>query len=269
MGIMGRKVGAARCAGLRAVLAAVLCALPALMLTACHAPPPRPPAPSASAAPAHAASAAGAAAAPAAPASPPAGGTAAGTRFRIDSGQSELRIFIYRAGAMAALGHNHVIANRRLEGWVHYPGAIEGASFELQVPTAGFSVDEPARRRAAGKDFSDEVDDEARRGTLDNMLGPSVLAASAHPTILVSGRSVAGTMPHLNAKVSIEVAGHTSMQVAPFDLILSGDTLRAHGAFELKQSALGLTPFSIFLGALRVEDTMRLELDLTAVRVLD
>src|SRR5579871_3911828 len=247
MGIKGCATGIA----LTAVVA---------FLTACHAPPPRPaPSPQAPAqAPAPAAS----------PARPglPARGPAPTANFRIDSARSELRVFVYRAGPMAALGHNHVIANRALQGWVRYAGALEDAAFELRVPCAGFSVDEPALRSAAGKDFSEAVDDEARRGTLDNMLGASVLDAAVHPTILVRSLELAGTPPHLNASVSIELAGHASRHLVPFDLVATSDLLHARGVLELKQSSLGLTPFSIFLGALRVEDTMRLEFDLNAVR---
>jgi hypothetical protein len=197
---------------------------------------------------------------------PPARGPTPTANFRIDSARSELRVLVYRAGPMAALGHNHVVVNRALEGWVRYAGVLEGAAFELHIPCTRFSVDEPALRTAAGKDFSEAVDDEARRGTLDNMLGASVLDAASHPTILVRSLELAGTPPHLNASVSIELAGHASRHLVPFDLVATSDLLHARGALELKQSALGLTPFSIFLGALRVEDTMRLEFDLTAVR---
>ena len=32
--------------------------------------------------------------------------------YRIDGGQSELRLLVYRAGPMARFGHNHVMVNR-------------------------------------------------------------------------------------------------------------------------------------------------------------
>ncbi len=86
--------------------------------------------------------------APMGPASPRA---LAGATYRIDSARSELRILVYRAGAMAMLGHNHVIANRALSGWVRYSGKVTEASFALTVPDAGFVVDDdgdaPRRRR--------------------------------------------------------------------------------------------------------------------------
>ena len=39
-----------------------------------------------------------------------------GKAYRVDENQSELRVLVYRAGAMARLGHNHVLVNRALCG---------------------------------------------------------------------------------------------------------------------------------------------------------
>ncbi len=43
-------------------------------------------------------------------------------------------------------------------------------------------------------------------------------------------------------------------------LVLAGDAqhLNATGSIDLKQTALGLTPFSLFLGALQVQDSMQI-----------
>jgi hypothetical protein len=37
------------------------------------------------------------------------------------------------------------------------------------------------------------------------------------------------------------------------------------GSFELRQTALGLTPFSLMLGALQVQDAMRIKFEIVAV----
>jgi hypothetical protein len=44
--------------------------------------------------------------------------------------------------------------------------------------------------------------------------------------------------------------------VVPFTLETSRGRLAASGALTVSQSALGLTPFSVLLGALRVRDDM-------------
>jgi hypothetical protein len=87
----------------------------------------------------------------------------AGKVYRVDEGQSELRVLVYRAGPLARFGHNHVVVNRALGGAVNLgDGAAE---FRLNVPVAGFVVDDAQARREEGADFVAEVPDEAKSGT--------------------------------------------------------------------------------------------------------
>ena len=51
---------------------------------------------------------------------------------------------------------------------------------------------------------------------------------------------------------------------APVHYQLNGATLTVSGEFALRQSELGLTPFSAMLGALQVQDEMHLSFRLVA-----
>jgi YceI-like domain len=190
---------------------------------------------------------------------------APGMRYRIDPQQSELRVLVYRAGLMASLGHNHVIVNRALGGWVTVAGSPTAAAFELTVPVADFVVDAFEARRAEGADFSEPVSDDAKSGTAHNMLGPSVLDAAAHPAVILRSLKVAETHGGFAATVAIEAAGHESQLAVPFTLDQSSGRLSASGEMTVRQSALGLTPLSILLGALRVEDAIRLKFTIVAI----
>ena len=53
--------------------------------------------------------------------------------------------------------------------------------------------------------------------------------------------------------------------VVPFMLDRTSGRLSATGALTVRQSALGLTPLSIFLGALRVEDAIGLKFKIVAL----
>ena len=201
------------------------------------------------------------------PASPPAAAPdARGAAYRIDAAHSELRLLVYRAGAMAALGHDHVIVNRALEGWVRFSGDVAGAAFSLTLPTSGFVVDDEAARRQEGADFSEVIDADARAGTLRNMLGPAVLDAQAHPAITVRSVSIATAAGGAQATVRVSVAGHESSLIVPFTVDSSPGRLHAQVDLTVQQTRLGLTPFSVFLGALRVEDQLHVKLDLVAVQ---
>ncbi len=190
--------------------------------------------------------------------------------YQIDSKQSDLRILVYRAGAMARVGHNHVIVNRLLGGWVDLAAKIADSSFALQLPVAAFEVDNAALRVEEGADFPGEIDTGSIDGTLRNMQGAALLNAANYSVILIKSVAVSGVEPTLAATVAISVAGHESRIVVPFNLVRlrDGRGIYASGNFVLRQSDLGLTPFSVLMGALQVQDEMRLKFKITALALV-
>lgn len=205
--------------------------------------------------------------------SPPATGSSDGwsrppvdaALYDIDAARSMLRLLVYRGGPMAAAGHDHVIQNRALAGWVDPASGDAQASFYVQVPVDDFTVDEVAARAEEGPDFAEEVSADAKSGTRHNMLSAALLDAAAYPVIAIRGAELQGTGGHYRATVQIAIAGHVSTQQLHFDVSRSADLLTATAEFPLRQSALGLTPFSVLMGALRVEDEIRVKLILVAV----
>jgi hypothetical protein len=190
---------------------------------------------------------------------PPAGAAA----YSIDSAQSELRLLVYRAGPMARLGHNHVILNHAVGGWVDaaaagLPGSRaspESASFSLYVPVADFIVDDARARSEEGQDFSAEVPGQAKSGTRRNMLSGAVLDAERFPVITLTSAGIARAPEgNLVATLTVGVAGHESILAVPFTVEISADRIAATGSVVLRQSDLGLTPLSVMLGALQVQD---------------
>jgi hypothetical protein len=191
-----------------------------------------------------------------------------GKLYRVDESRSELRILVYRAGPLARLGHNHVMVNRALRGEVKL--ADSGSGFWLNVPAAGFLVDEARARREEGADFGNEVPEDARSGTLRNMLGTAVLDADEFPVITIQSTAVASPngasgSGSMLATVAISVAGHESKIDVPFTLQSDSDQLTATGSFDVRQSQLGLTPYSLMLGALQVRDEMTIKFKIAAV----
>jgi hypothetical protein len=201
----------------------------------------------------------------------------------VDETQSELRILVYRAGPLARFGHNHVMVNRAIRGTVNLAEEPGASVFSLSVPVAAFVVDDADARRQEGADFAAEIPDEARSGTLHNMLSAAVLDADDFPEILVEGASgsaaegaplasadavapgaAAGAVA-LVSRIAVTVAGHRSMIDVPFTLQRDGSGWLALGSVELRQTALGLIPYSLMLGALQVQDTMTIKFKIVAL----
>ena len=189
-----------------------------------------------------------------------------GRVYRIDESRSELRILVYRAGPLAHLGHNHVIINRSLHGVVDLAETGESV-FSMEVPAAGFVVDEAQARSEEGADFAAAVSDDAKSGTLRNMLGTALLDADEFPTIIVKGAAAVprgAPQADVTVAVAISVAGHESTINVPLTLRSGSNHLSARGSLELRQSALGLSPYSLMLGALQVQDAMTIRFDIAA-----
>jgi len=184
--------------------------------------------------------------------------------YRIDSSGSELRVLVYRTGALASLGHNHVILNRSVTGSIDVAPTLGASSFSLRAPVEAFIVDDAQARAEEGADFPEEVSDEAKTGTWNNMTGTAVLNAMQYPVIIVRSTWLEQSQGALKAIMTISVAGHESTVSVPFVLSTETYGLSASAAFELRQSALGMTPFSLMLGALAVRDAIEVKLKVAA-----
>lgn len=227
----------------------------ALLLAACTAPGPR-----------HAT--------PQNPGESPAAPPSHGKVYRIDESRSELRILVYRAGPLAHLGHNHVMVNRSIHGVVDLADSVAETEFSMEVPVTAFVVDDAQARSEEGPDFAAAVPDDAKSGTLHNMLSTSLLDADEFPVITIKSIAIANApgTPRSDLQdagtvtftVAISVAGHESRLDVPFSLHRDSDHLSAVGSLELRQTALGLTPYSLMLGALQVQDTIRIKFNIVA-----
>lgn len=204
----------------------------------------------------------------ASPQMPTAGKAAGAVDYRIDAAHSSLRVLVYRGGPLAALGHNHVIVDNNLAGWIRAGKTPKSSSFFLQLAPADFVIDPPAARAQERADFAAEVDDAARTGTRRNMLGAALLNADRYPLIQIESDSVRGSTAQTpsawSATVRITIAGRTRLVSAPFMLEREPGSAHVTADFWLPQSALGLTPFSALLGGLQVADDVHLKLELFA-----
>jgi hypothetical protein len=194
-----------------------------------------------------------------------------GRPFDVIPAESLLVILVYRAGPLAALGHNHVIACHCLTGTVYLPADPLRASFDLRVAVRQFTVDDPALRSAEhSADFPPDVPSSARQGTRRNMLGAALLDASGYPQIVLQARdlrpSVDGKSDNVVAQVLVQVRGQAHSIDVPLHYEMSGDELAASGEFPLEQTALGLTPFSAVGGALTVRNDMTIRFRVVAKR---
>ena len=217
-----------------------------LLLAACAAPETPPAAPSSSVAP---------------PATAPRGdpfaallaGRAAGPLLRI-ADDALIAITVRRGGALARLGHDHVVAARRIDGRVDPAAGLAVLRFRLDEMT----VDEAALRREAGLTTQPSAD--AVAGTRVNML-TRVLDAARHPFVEVRAQR-GGTPGMLQADITLH--GVTRRYAVPADIERDPQGVTARGTLTLRQTDFGITPFSVMGGAMAVQDTLEIRFALPA-----
>jgi len=198
--------------------------------------------------------------APAAPSAAPTGAR----EYAVVAEESLLQILVYRGGAMARLGHNHVIASHQLSGSVFVADDPLQSRFDINVPVNELTIDEPAMREMAGTDFPPGVPQGARDGTRKNMLSEALLDGEKYPVIRLRTTDVAAAGEGFDVGVEITIKDQVRSVRVPVTLERKEGALVARGEFPLKQSELGFKPFSVAMGTLVVLDEMRIHFEVVA-----
>ena len=184
--------------------------------------------------------------------------------YRVVAEESLLQILVFRGGPMARLGHNHVIASHHLEGEVNLGSNPASARFEIRVPVNLLTVDEPAMRESAGGDFPAGVPESAREGTRRNLLSESLLDGANYPMIRLRATDVVTSGEVHDVGVQVTLKDQVRQVRVPVTIERKAGALMARGEFTLRQSDLGLKPFSVAMGTLVVLDEMRIRFHLSA-----
>jgi len=198
--------------------------------------------------------------APSAPSVAPAGAR----EYRAVPEESLCQILVYRGGAMARLGHNHVIASHQLSGSVFVADDVLKSRFDISVSVNELTVDEPAMREMAGADFPPGVPQSARDGTIKNMLSEALLDGEKYPVIRLRATDVVAAGEGFDVGVEIAIKDQVRNVRVPVTLDRKEGAVIARGEFPLKQSELGFKPFSVAMGTLVVLDEMRVHFEISA-----
>ncbi|QPF74780.1 hypothetical protein G8A07_18870 [Roseateles sp. DAIF2] len=190
---------------------------------------------------------------------------AGGRLFRLDPATSAVRIYVFRGGRAARLGHNHLLSAPRFEGWLWWPDEdLARSRGELRLRWDELLLDDPAQRAAAGGAFAAPLTPEAIAATRANLLGPQGVDAARRPELRLRLLELVGEPPRLAARVELALGERRHALDVPLRLSGPPERPRIAGAFVLRQRELGLTPFTVLGGLLAVRDELVLEFELQA-----
>lgn len=180
---------------------------------------------------------------------------AGGKVMTLDPKASAVRIYVFRAGQAAKVGHNHVLSAPQFTGYFHLPpGGPAGARFDLEFRLDQLEVDVPAHRANLGPAFATELSTAAIEGTREHMLGEDNMQADRFPTIRIHSLEISGESPRFAARVQVGMHGQTRDMWVP--LLVEGlpGRVQVAGSFVLRQSDFGVRPYSVLGGLLAVQD---------------
>ena len=191
------------------------------------------------------------------------GKTGGGKVFTLDPGRSTVRIYVFRGGRAATVGHNHVLSAPRFIGFFYLPaaGAANGR-FDLAFRLDQLEIDNPKYRAGLGNAFSSILSSEDIQGARAHMLGEHNLQAGQFPFVRVHSLRIAGESPKFAAKVQIEMHGQRQALWIPLNVEGLPEHLAVSGSFVLRQTDLGVQPYSVMGGFLAVQDEVVIEFKL-------
>jgi polyisoprenoid-binding protein YceI len=186
--------------------------------------------------------------------------------YVIDPERSDIHWLVYKAGAFARFGHNHVISAPEFTGRANVDRTnLAKSTFELEIPVMSLVVDDAALRGGLGEEFSSVPSADDIAGTRGNMLGERVLAADDYPRLRVTGTGPIGQGADQTMRMTVHLLGRSVEVTVPTQLKFEGDELQAAGEFELTHEQLGMDPFSVMAGALQVGNRMSFSYQIRAV----
>jgi polyisoprenoid-binding protein YceI len=179
-----------------------------------------------------------------------------GARYRIDSGQSRFMVRAFAGGFLSAFAHDHNIAIRELGGEAAFTyGTVEPASLHITIKADSLAV-------------TDKIS-ESDRQKIQGTMREEVLEVSKYPEIVFKSSGISATKTGeglYQARIAGELTLHGVTRPLTINAQLEfGDkTLRAKGAFALKQSSFDIKPVSVAGGTIKVKDELKFTFEIVA-----
>ena len=181
--------------------------------------------------------------------------TRGGKVLRVDPHQSLVVIEVHRAGVLARLGHEHVVASHHVQGYV----ALKEGRSDLYIALDQLTLDEPGLRAEAK--FDTQPSPEAIEGTRRNMQ-EKVLESQRFPFALI--HIVLADAERSMLRMSLTLHGMTREWEIPVQMEILPDRIVVSGRMAFNQTDFGIVPFSVLGGALQVQDRLDLRFRILA-----
>lgn len=183
------------------------------------------------------------------------------TVFRLDPQATQIDIVVRRDGPLARFGHDHVVTVEEAEGFLQLDRAGQASRADLRFRLDRLGVDSSTSRQRHQLDTNPDASD--IEGTQDNLM-THVLDPDRWPWATLGLTAFSRQDDHYSAMVTIAINGSEYRSRQPFHLSQEGPRVTVEGFFVIRQTELGLEPFSALGGGLRVADPLEIHFHIEA-----
>jgi polyisoprenoid-binding protein YceI len=176
--------------------------------------------------------------------------------YTIDPDMSRFTVKAFASGMLSAFGHSPTLAVRGFTGQAEFsPDSLDAGALHMKIKADSLNV-------------TDNVSEKDRR-EIESTMNQQVLETAQYPEIVfesskVSASKVGDSQFRVNMSGNLSLHGVTKSQPVSAQIVLVGDTLRAHGEFSLQQTDYGIKPVSIGGGSLKIKDELKCAFDILA-----
>lgn len=184
--------------------------------------------------------------------------------YVVDAKESELVVFLFKAGVARRFAHDHVVAATRFKGSLRYdPQQPTKTQVEVSADAASLEPDDPKLvKKHKVKNSASKKD---RAEIKESLQGEDQLYVEKYKTI----RFVASALSR-RKDGKLVMTGKLTLRGKTKELTFELEglgvdkqgVLRGSCSFWIKQSWFGYEPYSAFLGAVKVKDRARIEVSL-------
>ncbi len=183
-------------------------------------------------------------------------------RYAINVHKSTIAVHTESSGLLSALGHDHKLMVQRLSGEIFaHPEDLAHSTLFLEVDAASLAMVD-----------NDSEDD---RAVIEREMNGKVLESARYPRITfrsnsVEARRTGENLFELRVRGDLSLHGTSREVEVPAriefasDAGRTGGVLRARGVISLRQSDFRIRPTSAAAGTIKVDDSVKLEFDVTA-----
>jgi hypothetical protein len=161
-------------------------------------------------------------------------------------GSGRLDVFTFTEGLLSRAGHDLHFRLGEL------PVTLEGEDVRAELPLDRLLLVGPVEDGVTNP----EAYDAGKRAEVERTMREEVLRLGAHPTARFTGRAVASADGFV-VKGQLDLQGTS----APLTFAVRSEGGAHRGRFELHPTRWGIAPHRAMLGALRVKDLVRIDLE--------